>query len=92
MSSLRTHTPHRVAHRNLHIGGRESAFKVGTGSTHKRVTEAMEISAVPHFLREYVGDVACPADVRNGDGAVGDPFKCGVFLVLDVTIAFGCCL
>ena len=68
---------------------RENALKVVTGPAHKRVTEATEISAVPHLLGEDVGDVAFPADVRNGDGAVGDPFACRIFFVLDVTIAFG---
>jgi hypothetical protein len=67
----------------------ENALKVVTGPAHKGVAEATEISAVPHFLGEDVGDVTFPADVRDEDGAVGDPFACRIFLVLDVTISFG---
>ncbi len=67
----------------------EDAPEVVARPAHKRIAETAEISAVLHFLCEDVGYVAFPADVGNGDGAVGDPFTCRILLVLNVTIAFG---
>ncbi len=68
---------------------RENALKVVTGTAHEGVAEAAKICAVAHFFSEDVGDVEFSADMRDGDGAVGDPFAYRIFSVLDVTILFG---
>jgi hypothetical protein len=68
---------------------RKNALEVVARTAHKRITEATIISAVPHFLCEDVGYVAFPADMGNGDGAVGNPLTRRIFPVFDVPIAFG---
>jgi hypothetical protein len=68
---------------------RKNALEVVARTAHKRIAEAAEISAVSHFLGEDVGYVAFPADMGNGDGAVGNPLTCRIFPVFDVAIAFG---
>ncbi len=67
----------------------EDSFKVVAGTAHEGVAEATEIRAVAHFFGEDVGDVEFSADMRDRDGAVGDPFACRIFSVFDVTIPFG---
>ena len=42
---------------------REDAPEVVARPAHKRIAETAEISAVPHFLREDVGDVVFATDV-----------------------------
>ena len=51
--------------------------------------EATEIRAVAHFFGKDVGEVEFSADMRDGDGAVGDSFVFRIFSVFDVTIPFG---
>jgi hypothetical protein len=68
---------------------RENAPKVGAGTAHEGVAEATEIGAVTHFLVKYIGDIVFTTDVGDGNGAIGDPFACGIFSVLNVTIPLG---
>ena len=67
----------------------ENAPKVGAGTAYEGVAETTEIGAVTHFLGKYIGDIVFATDVGDGNGAVSDPFTCGIFSVLNVTIPFG---
>jgi hypothetical protein len=64
-----------------------NAFEVVTGVAHECIAKAAEVGAVLHFLGE-IRDVALSADVSDGDCAIGDQFPCGVFVILNVAVAF----
>ncbi len=65
-----------------------NAFEVVTGAAHECIAKAAEVGTVSHFLGENIRGVALSADMSDGDCAVGDPFPCGVFTILDVAVAF----
>jgi hypothetical protein len=56
---------------------------------HPEVGAGTEIGTVTHFLGKDVGDIVFATGVGDGNGAVGDPFLCCIFSVLNVTIPFG---